>query len=111
MTSEQLKELSKRIEGIKGFLKIEAKRLDLKEQELKTHDPEFWNDPKLAQTVMKELRENKLWVDKFKGIKDNIPYHLLEDSENRIWAFTRKDHKFKSLCYFENNNQNHCKKL
>jgi len=42
----------------------------IRDKEQRTNDPEFWNDPKLAQTVMKELRENKLWVDKFKGIKD-----------------------------------------
>ena len=65
MTSDQLKELSKRIEGIKGFLKIEPKRLDLKEQELKTHDPEFWNDPKKAEIHMKVIRELKFWVSGF----------------------------------------------
>jgi peptide chain release factor 2 len=71
MTSEQLKELSKRIEGIKGFLKIEAKRLDLKEQELKTHDPEFWNDPKTAEIHMKVIRELKFWVTGFDDILKN----------------------------------------
>jgi len=68
MTSDQLKELSKRIEGIKGFLKIESKRLDLKEQELKTHDPEFWNDPKTAELQMKVIRELKFWVSGFDDI-------------------------------------------
>jgi peptide chain release factor 2 len=71
MTSEQLKELSKRIEGIKVFLKIEAKRLDLKEQELKTHDPEFWNDPKTAEIHMKVIRELKFWVTGFDDILKN----------------------------------------
>jgi peptide chain release factor 2 len=71
MTSEQLKELSKRIEGIKVFLKIEAKRLDLKEQELKTHDPEFWNDPKTAEIHMKVIRELKFWVTGFDDILNN----------------------------------------
>ena len=68
MTTEQLKELSKRIEGIKGFLKIESKRLDLKEKELKTHDPEFWNDPKTAEMHMKVIRELKFWVVGFDDI-------------------------------------------
>ena len=71
MTSEQLKELSKRIEGIKGFLNIVAKRLDLKEQELKTHDPEFWNDPKTAEIHMKVIRELKFWVTGFDDILKN----------------------------------------
>jgi len=71
MTTEQLKELSKRIEGIKGFLKIESKRLDLKEKELKTHDPEFWNDPKTAEMHMKVIRELKFWVVGFDDILKN----------------------------------------
>ena len=35
MTSEQLKELKKRITGIHDFLKIEQKKMELKEHELK----------------------------------------------------------------------------
>ena len=62
MTAEQLKDLSKRLHGIRGFLKIDEKKLQLKEYELKTHDPEFWNDPKSAEAHMKLIRELKFWV-------------------------------------------------
>ena len=57
MTADQLKDLSKRIIGIREFLKIDEKKLQLKEHELKTHDPEFWNDPKSAEAHMKLIRE------------------------------------------------------
>ena len=43
MTNEQFKELKKRIQGIHDFLKIGHKKMELKEEELKTHDPDFWN--------------------------------------------------------------------
>ena len=44
---------------------------DLKEQELKTHDPEFWNDPKTAEIHMKVIRELKFWVTGFDDILKN----------------------------------------
>ncbi len=46
------------------------------------------------------------WIkyENSKGIKDNIAYDLFEDSENRLWVLTRKDQKFKSLCYYKNGN-------
>ena len=69
MTSDQLKDLSKRILGIREFLKIDEKKLQLKEYELKTHDPEFWNDPKSAETHMKLIRELKFWVSGFNDVE------------------------------------------
>ena len=68
MTADQLKDLSKRIFGIREFLKIDEKKLQLKEHELKTHDPEFWNDPKSAEAHMKLITELKFWVSGFDDI-------------------------------------------
>ena len=69
MTADQLKDLSKRIIGIREFLKIDKKKLQLKEHELKTHDPEFWNDPKSAEAHMKLIRELKFWVSGFDDVE------------------------------------------
>tara|TARA_B100000524_G_scaffold309294_1_gene185262 strand:+ start:7 stop:1089 length:1083 start_codon:yes stop_codon:yes gene_type:complete len=69
MTADQLKDLSKRIIGIREFLKIDEKKLQLKEYELKTHDPEFWNDPKSAEAHMKLIRELKFWVSGFGDVE------------------------------------------
>ena len=69
MTADQLKDLSKRIIGIREFLKIDEKKLQLKEYELKTHDPEFWNDPKSAEAHMKLIREYKFWVLGFDDVE------------------------------------------
>ena len=69
MTAEQLKDLSKRISEIRAFLKIEEKKLQLKENELKTHDPEFWNDPKSAEAHMKLITGLKFWVSGFDDVE------------------------------------------
>jgi len=65
MTSEQYKELVIRLDKIKSFLKIEEKRMQLKEEELKSQDPSFWDDPKKAEQQMKVIRGLKYWVENF----------------------------------------------
>lgn len=55
-------------------------------------------------------QDGSKWVkyEKNKGIKDNLTYDLIEDSQKRLWAFTKKDHKFKALCYYENDKWESC---
>ena len=72
MTNEQFKELKKRIQGIHDFLKIGHKNMKLKEEELKTHDPDFWNDSKEAEIQMKLIRGIKFWVDSFENISSQL---------------------------------------
>ena len=48
----------------------------IKEEELVTQDPEFWNDPKKAEVVLKSIKNKKLWVSSYDNLKTN-----LEDTE------------------------------
>ena len=68
MTSEQNRELELRIQGIYAYLKIEEKRQQLSEEELRTQDPTFWDDPKKAESQMKIIRGLKYWVESYKKI-------------------------------------------
>ncbi|MFM7466511.1 MAG: peptide chain release factor 2 [Crocinitomicaceae bacterium] len=72
MTSEQYKELVIRLDKIKNFLKIEEKRMQLKEEELKSQDPSFWDDPKKAEQQMKVIRGLKYWVENFDNQKSAV---------------------------------------
>ncbi len=72
MTTEQYKELVIRLEKIKSFLKIEEKRMQLKEEELKSQDPSFWDDPKKAEQQMKVIRGLKYWVENFDNQKSAV---------------------------------------
>ncbi|MFM7565230.1 MAG: peptide chain release factor 2 [Flavobacteriales bacterium] len=69
MTSEQNKELENRISNIHSYLKIAEKSDRLKEEELKTQDPQFWDDPKKAESQMKIIRGLKFWVEGFNQLK------------------------------------------
>lgn len=72
---DQLKELSNRIAAIEAYLKIGEKRMQLNEEELKSQDPDFWNDAKAAEVKMKQIRNLKYWVatyDELKGALDDL---------------------------------------
>ena len=65
ITQDQLKELEQRIQELYDYLKIEDNVFELKEDELKTQDPTFWDDPKAAEVVMKKIVFNFLSVGIF----------------------------------------------
>ena len=65
INQDQFKEVKNRVEAIESYLKIPAKRMELSEQELKTQDPDFWNDPKDAEIQMKKIRGIKIWIESF----------------------------------------------
>ena len=65
INQEQLKVIQKRISAIQDYLKIDEKRSQLTEEELKTQDPDFWNDSKKAELQMKSIRSLKYWIDAF----------------------------------------------
>ena len=72
MTFEHYKDLTKRVTDIQVFLKIDAKRMELKEEELKSQDPSFWDEPKKAEAQMKKIRGLKYWVDSFDKVKSAV---------------------------------------
>lgn len=69
---EQIKEISLRIDAIEEYLKIKEKKMQLAEEELKTQDPGFWDDPKKAEIQMKAIRGLKYWVSTFDALKGSF---------------------------------------
>ncbi len=69
VSQEQIKEIYKRIESIDNYLKIKDKRFQLQEEELKTQDPSFWDNPKSAESQMKSIRSLKFWIESYDHLK------------------------------------------
>ena len=69
VNSDQLKEINQRIDAISSYLKIPEKQMQLRESELKTQDPGFWDDPKKAEAQMKEIRGLKFWIESYTKLK------------------------------------------
>ncbi len=44
---------------------MDEKLNHVKQQEEKTEDPTFWNDPKEAEKILKDIRDQKKWTDTY----------------------------------------------
>ena len=69
ISNEQLNKLQERISKLKTYLEIDKKLIEISNEEEKTANPDFWNNPKEAEIVMKALRSKKKWVEDFNAIK------------------------------------------
>jgi peptide chain release factor 2 len=69
ITTEQFQKYTSRIQKLKGYLDIDKKLILIKNEEEKSANPEFWNNPKNAEIVLKNLRTLKKWVADYKQLK------------------------------------------
>jgi peptide chain release factor 2 len=76
ITQEQIKELDARVEALKGYLNIEDLKIEIDQEEQRTHLPEFWDDPKEAEKIMRQIRNKKVWTEGYDKVKT-----LVEDLE------------------------------
>lgn len=63
ITQEQLKELQQRKEDLKHYLDIDGKKIEVEEEELRTHVPDFWQDQKAAEAQMKKIKSLRNWIN------------------------------------------------
>lgn len=68
ISNDHIKKLSERISKLKTYLQIDKKIIEISNEEEKTADPDFWNNPKEAELIMKLIRSKKKWVDDFKSL-------------------------------------------
>ena len=85
ITLEQIKDLRQRLVTLESCLDIEGKRKAVAEKELKSQQPDFWDDPKEAEKFLKKLSALKLWVtdyDKAASLVDDLDvlYELAKES-------------------------------
>ncbi|NNE31019.1 MAG: peptide chain release factor 2 [Winogradskyella sp.] len=85
ITSDQIKDLNSRLDTLRQYLDLDAKLIEISNEEEQTFDPNFWNDSKAAEQVMKSIREKKSWVNDYNSAKT-----LFEDLEV-IYEFYKED--------------------
>ena len=85
ITQDQLKDISERIEKLKSYLEIDKKLIEIANDEEKTANPDFWNDPKSAEILMKDLRFKKKWVEDYHKIIS------LNEDLNVLYEFYKED--------------------
>ncbi|MGB5461042.1 MAG: peptide chain release factor 2 [Eudoraea sp.] len=71
-TSDQQKDLIERLGALRRYLDIDAKLIEIENEEEKTLAPDFWDDPQNAQLQMKLVQSKKKWVNDFNAAGDLI---------------------------------------
>ncbi len=69
ITSDQLKDAQNRVEALHRYLDIDAKQMQLEEEQLRTQDPGFWDDAKRAEEQMKKVKGLEKWINGYKEVK------------------------------------------
>ena len=70
-----------------GHFDIDKKKEELTKLDLETNKPDFWNDNKSAEKVLKDIRELKDLIEPLDNLKNNITsstelISMVEDSDN-----------------------------
>ena len=86
ITQENIKDIIDRIDKLREYLNIDQKLIEISNEEEKASNPEFWNNPKEAEILMRSLRFKKKWVDDFNTLKTNgeelqIIYEFYKEEE------------------------------
>ena len=69
ITIEQLKDIKGRTEALKRYLDIDAKQIQVEEEQLRTQAPGFWDDAKAAEAQMKKVKTLQAWIDGYNEVK------------------------------------------
>ncbi|NRB50386.1 MAG: peptide chain release factor 2 [Saprospiraceae bacterium] len=76
MTADQLKELKDRLLVLRRYLDVENRLIEIEEKEQISLDPNFWNDPKKAESILKTIKSHKNWVGQYEEVAT-----IIEDAE------------------------------
>ncbi|WP_108723448.1 peptide chain release factor 2 [Flavobacterium alvei] len=64
-TTEQIKGIVERLGALRRYLDVDAKLIEITNEEEKTLAPDFWNNPKEAESYVKILRSKKKWIEDY----------------------------------------------
>ncbi|TSE09077.1 peptide chain release factor 2 [Aquimarina algiphila] len=69
ITTETLLDLRKRLVALRRYLDIDAKLIEIANEEEKTYAPDFWDNAQEAEKLMRALNAEKKWVSDYeKGV-------------------------------------------
>ena len=72
VSDEQIRELVERLATLGRCLNIEQRRIDLSNEEEKTQEPNFWDDPERAQEQLRRVSSIKSWIVDFDALASVI---------------------------------------
>ena len=79
ITTEQIKSVQEREQALNRYLDIDAKLIQLQEEEIRTQVPGFWDDNKAAEAQMRKVKAIKNWIDSY--------YEVVNANEELVLSF------------------------
>ena len=70
-TAETIKDLQARTEALRRYLNIDTLATPVAEEEKQTEAPDFWDDPKQAQRIMKAIQSKKAWLTAYREVESS----------------------------------------
>nr|WP_222937369.1 peptide chain release factor 2 [Cytophaga sp. FL35] len=86
VTTDLFKGLQDRLGALRRYLDVDAKLIEIENEQEKTLAPDFWDNPQEAQAHMKFIQSKKQWVDDF-----NVAKTLVGDLEVLLDFFQEGD--------------------
>lgn len=72
ITNDQLKEIENRIADLKRYLDIDSKKIEVEEEELRTHVADFWDDREKAEAQMRKIKGIHFWIDAYTAVEKQM---------------------------------------
>lgn len=102
VTFDQIKDITERVSKLRDYLEIDKKQIEISNEEEKTADPDFWNNPKEAEAVMRSLRFKKKWIEDYERAVTldedlQVLYDFYKEGEIEDKEFTQQFEKAASF--------------
>ncbi|MCB0512099.1 MAG: peptide chain release factor 2, partial [Bacteroidetes bacterium] len=91
MTNEQLKSLLEKASALGRYLDVAHRIEKIKDDEAKTLTPNFWDNQLLAQALMKEIKQDKHWVDIYQNVQTKLDDLIILKEFNEIGEATDEE--------------------
>ena len=69
ITQDQYKEAAERKDALKRYLDIDSKKIEVEEEELRTHVADFWDDREKAEAQMRKIKDLHFWIDSYEELE------------------------------------------
>ena len=72
ITTDQFKQIETRVSDLKRYLDIDNKKIEVEEEELRTHVADFWENRDKAEAQMRKIKGIHFWIDSYTSVEKQL---------------------------------------